>query len=177
MKKRIHILLCCASLLLSGCSGGISQEEYDALVAEKEALQEDYDTLRLAHDNLLVKYEKLSQEISAAESGTNSEETSGNPDYENFVAQKENENLPNNIEIMTYAQTVLKDYYPKCKLSSDTREYEIVNTALRYKIEGEIHRTKESVLEEFVMIIEFEDESYKSYSLISLQIGSDIIYE
>lgn len=170
MKKRIPILLCCTCLLLSGCSGCVSQEEYDALVAEKESLQEEYDTLKDAFDKLHVKYEKLSEETKAPESNNSS-------DYENFVAQKENSNLPSDIEIISYVQTVLKDYYPKCELPSGVKEYEIVNTDLRYKIEGEIHRTKEYVLEEFVMIIEFEDESCETYSLVSLQIGSDTIYE
>lgn len=170
MKKRIPILLYCTCLLLSGCSGGVSQEEYDALVAEKESLQEEYDTLKDAFDKFHVKYEKLSEETKAPESNNNS-------DYENFVAQKENKDLPSDIEIISYVQTVLKDYYPKCELPSGVKEYEIVNTALHYKIEGEIHRTKESVLEEFVMIIEFEDESCETYSLVSLQIGSDTIYE
>lgn len=170
MKKRMPILLCCTCLLLSGCSGGVSQEEYDALVAEKESLQEEYDALKDAFDRLHVKYEKLSEEVKAPESNSNS-------DYENFVAQKENKDLPSDIEIISYAQTVLEDYYPKCKLPSGVKEYEITNTALRYKIEGEIHRTKESVLEEFVMIIEFEDESCEAYFLVSLQIGSETIYE
>lgn len=170
MKKRIPILFCCACLLLSGCSGGVSQEEYDALVAEKEALQEEYDTLKDVFDKLHVKYEKLSEETKAPESNNNS-------DYENFIAQKENKDLPSDIEIISYAQTVLEDYYPKCKLPSGVKEYEITNTAFRYKIEGEMHRTKESVLEEFVMIIEFEDESYEAYFLVSLQIGDDVIYE
>lgn len=174
MKKRIPILLCCTCLLLSGCSGGVSQEEYDALVAENESLEEQLDTLRTAHDNLLIKYRELSS-VTESESETES----GSSAYDEFVAQKEAEqkDVPNDIEIISYAQTVLKDYYPKCELPSGVKEYEIVNTALRYKIEGEIHRTKESVLEEFVMIIEFEDESYKAYSLVSLQIGSETIYE
>lgn len=177
MKKRIPILLCCACLLLSGCSGGVSQEEYDALVAEKEALQEEYDALKDSFSKLHVKYEKLLEETKTAESQSINEGSGGSDDYENFVAQKENNNLPSDIEIISYAQTVLEDYYPKCKLPSGVKEYEITNTSLRYKIEGEIHRTKESVLEEFIMIIEFEDESCEAYSLVSLQIGSETIYE
>lgn len=176
MKKQIHIFLC-ACLLLSGCSSSVSQKEYDAMAAEKEALQEEYDTLKDDFSNLHVKYEKLLEETKITESQSINEASSGSNDYENFVAQKENKDLPSDIEIISYAQTVLEDYYPKCKLPSGVKEYEITNTALRYKIEGEMHRTKESVLEEFVMIIEFEDESCETYFLVSLQIGDDVIYE
>lgn len=84
---------------------------------------------------------------------------------------------PDELELMSYAQTVLDNHLPDCKYSRNKTEYTFVKTNLRYKIEGEVSRTKDSPSEKFYMIIKFTNEKYDTYDLISLQIGNDIIYE
>lgn len=78
---------------------------------------------------------------------------------------------PNDVELMTYAQTVLKDNLSNPKYSSYKDDYTFVDTGLRYKIEGKVNGEK------FWMIIEFTNDTYKEYDLISLQVGNDIIYK
>ena len=44
MKKKVATLLLCGTLIaLTGCSSGVSQEEYDEVVKERDELQEKYD--------------------------------------------------------------------------------------------------------------------------------------
>lgn len=83
--------------------------------------------------------------------------------------------IPTDIELMSYAQTVLDDNLNNPSYSSNTSDYKFVNTLLRYKIEGSV--TENSVTDKFYMIIEFVDDTYKEYDLISLQVGNDIIYK
>lgn len=79
---------------------------------------------------------------------------------------------PDEIELMSYAQTVLDDNLINPKYSSYKKDYTFINnTELRYKIEGEVNNEK------FWMIIEFIDDTYKDYNLISLQVGNNIIYK
>lgn len=77
---------------------------------------------------------------------------------------------PDEIELMTYAQMVLEDNLYKPDYSSYKGDYEFIKTGLRYKIEGKVNGEK------FWMIIEFVDETYEEYDLISLQIGNNKIY-
>lgn len=83
--------------------------------------------------------------------------------------------IPTNLEIMSYAQTVLDNNLQNPKYSSLTKDYTIVSTNLRYKIEGNV--TVNDNEEKFYMIIEFVDDTYKEYDLISLQVGSETIYK
>lgn len=71
-----------------------------------------------------------------------------------------------NLEIMSYAQTVLDKKLGNPSYSHNENDYTIVNTNLRYKIEGKVNNEK------FWMIIEFVDDTYKEYDLISLQVGN-----
>lgn len=49
MKKWMLLLAMC--FVLSGCGGsGITQEEYDAVVSEKDDLKSDYDTLKKVYE-------------------------------------------------------------------------------------------------------------------------------
>lgn len=73
---------------------------------------------------------------------------------------------PDEIELMSYAQMVLEDNLYKPDYSSYKGDYEFVGTGLRYKIEGKVNGEK------FWMIIEFADETYEEYDLISLQVGN-----
>lgn len=84
---------------------------------------------------------------------------------------------PDEVELMSYAQTVLTDFFPECEYSHNKVDYVFVQTGLRYKIEGKVSITEDSSPENFYMIINFVDENYDYYDLISLQIGDEIIYE
>lgn len=78
---------------------------------------------------------------------------------------------PDKIDLMSYAQTVLDDNLNNPDYSSYKDDYEFVETGLRYKIEGKVNN------KDFWMIIEFTDDTYTEYDLISLQVGNDIIYK
>lgn len=82
---------------------------------------------------------------------------------------------PDDIELMSYAQTVLEDNLNNPKFSHYKGDYTFVNTNLRYKIEGNV--TIDNSKEKFYMVIEFIDDSYKEYDLISLQVGNKTIYK
>lgn len=84
---------------------------------------------------------------------------------------------PDDIALMSYAQTVLKDLYPDCEYSHEKSDYKFVGDSLRYKIEGDVALSKDSATEPFYMIIQFIDEQYDTYDLISLQVGDEKIYE
>ncbi len=83
-------------------------------------------------------------------------------------------NEPDDIELMSYAQTVLKDNLSNPKYSSNKSDYTFIKTNLRYKIEGKV--TVNGVKENFYMIIKFVDGTYKEYDLVSLQVGNEKIY-
>lgn len=75
---------------------------------------------------------------------------------------------PSNLEIMSYSQTVLDEYVDNPSYSRDENDYNIItNTNLRYKIEGKVNNEK------FWLIIEFTDNTYKEYDVISLQVGNE----
>lgn len=80
-----------------------------------------------------------------------------------------NSEVPSNVELMSYAQTVLKDNLSNPKYSSNKSDYNFIRTGLRYKIEGKVNN------ENFWLIIQFTDDTYKEYDLISLQVGNKII--
>lgn len=123
-------------------------------------------------------------------SGTNTNNTSTNNVTNNVsidetntsvseeTPTKENENKanpPTDMELMSYAQLVLDDKLNKPKYSRSTSDYKFIQTNLRYKIEGNVEVN--SISNKFYMIIEFTDETYKNYDLISLQVGNETIYK
>ncbi|MCH5206430.1 MAG: hypothetical protein J1F09_05705 [Oscillospiraceae bacterium] len=61
MKKIFAVLLCLAVVLAAGCSSGVSQEEYDALVEENSQLKSD-------NSDLLGTKNSLTKEINSLES-------------------------------------------------------------------------------------------------------------
>ena len=76
------------------------------------------------------------------------------------------EGKPSNIELMSYAQTVLDDKMNSPRYSSDVKNYKFIETGLRYKIEGTVNDEK------FFLILEFKNDKYKEYNVISLQVGN-----
>ncbi len=73
---------------------------------------------------------------------------------------------PTNMEVMAYVQTVLDRELNNPSYSRREDDYNIIGTGLRYKIEGKVNS------EYFWMIIQFTDNTYKEYELISLQVGN-----
>lgn len=90
-------------------------------------------------------------------------------------SNKKNTSKPNEIELMSYAQFVLDDNLPNPSYSHYKGDYTFVGNNLRYKIEGTV--TLNNIKKNFWMIIEFDDNTYKNYELISLQIDNEIIYK
>ena len=74
------ILFCLAALLLTGCSSGVSQKEYESLKDEKESLSAEYNDLKQKYDAVLelsIQYNKdLEEANSKLESKKESKETS-----------------------------------------------------------------------------------------------------
>ena len=91
------------------------------------------------------------------------------------LTEKNESKKPDEIELMSYAQTVLDDNLNNPIYSSYKKDYTFINTNLRYKIEGNV--TTNNITNKFYMIIEFVDDSYKVYDLISLQVGNNMIYQ
>lgn len=82
---------------------------------------------------------------------------------------------PDKVELMSYAQTVLDKELNHPSYSSYKDDYIFVETNLRYKIEGNV--TVNNANQKFWMIIEFTDNTYQKYDLISLQVGNNTIYK
>jgi len=93
----------------------------------------------------------------------------------NNITNIEKNNTPIDMELMSYAQLVLEDNLNNPKYSRSTSDYTFITTLLRTKIEGTV--TVNSISNKFYMIIEFVDDTYKEYDLISLQVGNEIIYK
>lgn len=115
---------------------------------------------------------------------TKKEDYTENTKKNSQTIEKNNEAANNNVsrgltnlELMSYAQTVLEDFYPKCEYSRNSRDYTFVNTDLKYKIEGNVSISKNSSEQKFCMLLKFIDEKYEQYDLILLQVGNDVIYE
>lgn len=103
-------------------------------------------------------------------------ETNTNISEETPAKENENKtNTPTDMELMSYAQLVLDDNLNNPKYSRSTSDYKFIQTNLRYKIEGNVEIN--SISNKFYMIIEFTDETYKNYDLISLQVGNETIYK
>lgn len=110
---------------------------------------------------------------------SNINETSTNTNEETTAEENKNDNTntttPTDMELMSYAQLVLDDNLNNPKYSRSTSDYKFIGTNLRYKIEGNV--TVNSTSNKFYMIIEFTNETYKNYDLISLQVGNETIYK
>lgn len=181
MKRTFFLLLCCLVLSLSAC--GVSQTDYDALVEENSSLQAQVESLQSRNQNLEKRIKELETEVAnSSDEALGIDEPASSDtgnDFEEYKKQKESAaNEPDNIELVSYAQTVIEEFYPDSKFPlNSTREYKVVKTALRYKIEGTFKETKDASYEDFCMIIEFVDDKYETYDLISLQIGKTTIFE
>lgn len=155
MKKNISIILAIL-LIIVLCSCGASFDE--------PAPSDGRETSETV--NAVLPNENIT-----STSNESDKPTTDAPKYTPTIEQ------PNEIELMTYAQTVLEDYYPNCEYSHNKADYKIVKTDLRYKIEGEISVSKAAMPTPFYLIIQFTNEEYDTYDLISLQLDDEIIYD
>ena len=57
--KKIILSMLIITIILTGCSGGISQEEYNTVVTERDKAYEDRDLAIQKHDTLRVNYDAL----------------------------------------------------------------------------------------------------------------------
>jgi hypothetical protein len=168
MKKyAFPLLTICLSLFLTACGSDASSQDDAIVVSEDASTNNEVKPLSDASPQI-----NNSQESSATNESID-KELSNKPAVEVPYTSKG----PDDIELMSYAQTVLENFFPECKYSRRKDEYTFVNTNLRYKIEGEISKTKDETPEKFYMIIAFTNEEYESYDLISLQVGDELIYE
>lgn len=181
MKRTFFALLLCLVFALSAC--GVPQEDYDDLVEANASLITQVKSLETRNQNLEKLVEELKTEIANSSSEVSETEETATTDTSNALEeykkqQEATANEPDDIEIVSYAQTVIKDFYPDSKFPfGATKEYKVVKTNLKYKIEGTFKENKNASYEDFCMIIEFLDDKYETYDLISLQVGKIDIYK
>lgn len=191
MKKIFLILSSILSLtILSGC--GVSQGQYDSLKSSLDSLQKEYDSviaenqeLQNSLDSLQTEFDLYKEKMQPYENleiGKTEESETGElmpeqKDNEPSTAYNDMSNGPSELELMSYAQTVLDHNLPSCKYSRNKADYNFVKTNLRYKIEGEVTASDDASPENFYMIIQFVDQTYEAYDLISLQVGDEILYK
>lgn len=91
--------------------------------------------------------------------------------------KNDNNKIPDDTELLSYAQYVLDDMLKNPNYSYNTDDYNIVppNESLRSKIEGEVEIN--SKVNDFIVIIEFVDNTYKEYDLEYLWVGGEVIYD
>ncbi len=185
MKKFLAIFSTIISvLILSSCSNGISQEKYNALQEKYNALQSENESLKYTNRDLETEITNLEKELNDLKSDDlveNNEDIipDNQPESDKTDSSSYNDmsDGPSELELMTYAQTVLDDFLPDCKYSHRKDEYNFIKTNLRYKIEGEVTSSNSDSPEDFYMIIEFINKAYETYDLISLQVGDTLLYK
>lgn len=176
MKKfMMYLLLVVSMFVLSAC--GTSQSKNNNLSSENVSTRSD-ETQSLSNPDEQTSSQSTSsvKEIESTEKSEISQ-TDDNNSAQSSKPISSSQNEPDEIELMTYSQTVLKDYFENCKYSRNKADYKFVKTNLRYKIEGTVSTTENSQAENFYMIIEFTNENYDTYDLLSLQIGDNLVYE
>lgn len=159
--KRLSICVLSIIFLLCGCTSDSSDTSSDAFSLSPEVPVS-------TEKQTLPEISAESNSITSTQSSVESVTSEYYPD--SSVG-------PDEIELMSYSQTVLRKYFPDCKYSRNTSDYTFAKTNLRYKIEGSVTIDSDHSEENFYMIINFVDESYTSYDLISLQIGNETIYD
>lgn len=85
MKKLSLALILVSILLLSSCSSGVPQEDFDSLQAGYDSLQADYDSLQTDYNNLSSNNEELQQKLDVLQEEYDSYKEKMEP-YENLEA-------------------------------------------------------------------------------------------
>lgn len=76
---------------------------------------------------------------------------------------------PDDIALMSYAQTIIDDYLPGADYSHLTEDWNFIggdNGSLRYKMTTNVNGKKAEI------IIEFDDNKYESYTVKNFSVGS-----
>ena len=188
MKRKICLLLAfCLILSLSAC--GVPQEAYEILYEENKALQAQVEELKTEVERLTAQNNTLETQIKTFQSETESlppvseseseskSQSQTSSALDEYIQSKKDTAGPSELELMTYAQAVIDDFYPNPKYSRDQGDYTFTKTNLRHKIEGEVSTDSKSRYEKFHLIIQFVDEKYEEYDVLSLQIGDEVIYK
>lgn len=90
--------------------------------------------------------------------------------------------IPNDIALMTYAQTIIKDYLKSpssAKFPTQVQNYTIINTLLRYKVTSTVEAENSfgaMIKSDFTVIFEFEDYNYEAYEAVEVWID-DVQYK
>lgn len=154
--------------------------EIAELNKKNSSLDRDAKELELKIDSLNKEISKLKEENSSLKDQVQSLQLKAS-DSHSPSSKKEkstkSEDAPGKIELISYAQTVLEDYYPSAKFPADKNSYNCPGTNLRYKIEGEISTDGKNAYQPFYVIIEFTNTSYSEYDLISASVGKDTLYK
>ena len=94
----------------------------------------------------------------------------------------EDEKQDQEITAMVCAQNIVEDYLvsPSSAEYPSYSEHKIVSTGLRYKVEGYVDSDNAlgaSLRNDYVVILEFEDDTMESYSPKYVQIGDDVFLD
>lgn len=153
-----------------------------------DELRSDIATLESEKEALIEKNQELENEIKTLkdktksekedEVGSSTESSSGkNASSKNDKKDKEASDVPTKIELISYAQVALKDFYPSPKFPAGKDSYNCPGTGLRYKIEGQISVDGKSAYQNFYVIIEFVDDTYTEYNLVLAQVDKEVLYK
>ncbi len=176
MKRIMTFLVAlCLTFSLSAC--GVSQADYDALKEENASLKDQVESLQSDVKQLTVLNDYLEKQLEELNPDEETSTTETNSPLDEYIELEKESDGPSELELMSYSQTVLEDFFPKCKYSRNESDYKFVKTNMRYKIEGAVSVDSSYASENFYMIIQFLDEKYETYDLISLQVGNDVIYK
>lgn len=132
MKKRVFIALTAACLLLTGCSSGVSQEDYDALVNENSELQEKVTLTNDINNSLSSKKSAIESE-NAELKEVNSKLLS-----ENQKLQSDLDDLKNKVkDWLTYSQTQKEAAQAQAESDKINAEAEKIEAEVRLKTANE----------------------------------------
>lgn len=143
------------------------ESEKEALIEKNQELENEIKTLK---DK--TKSEKEDEVASSTESGSDK-----NASSKNDKKDKDSSNVPSKIDLISYAQVVLEDFYPSPKFPAGKDSYNCPGTGLRYKIEGQISVDGKSAYQNFYVIIEFVDDTYTEYDLVLAQVDKEVLYK
>lgn len=207
MKKNLLVCLVLTTALgISACSGAADEPTETEIVAvdlleettlagelpktetsaaAPESTAQESTTSAATEESTLAGELPKAKTSSSAVQHTNKEseessaiETTANDDEQKVKTKIGASGEPDEIELMSYAQTVLEDFYPDLKVSRDKSTYVFARTDMRYKIKGYFFQTKDDKEQSlFEMIIRFTDDSFTSYDLLDLFVDGHSVYE
>lgn len=172
MRKKLIYFLLIISIAISSTACNSKKTAPENVNEQTESSQSEDPEKETAKETDTAKLPENQPSKEQPDSSSDSDKQSTST--ENIIVSRGG---PDDIELMSYAQTVLENNISGCVYSRNTDDYNFVKTNLRYKIEGEVSKTKEELPENFYMIIEFTDDSYEIYDLISLEIGGEVYYK